>query len=328
MDSKSKAALYGLTFLVICELVLRWASPALPDPSERWVPEGRSVSFVLGTSRTMRAVHPLVVERTLHDSGFLNAWIANVSRKGATTVGLYRLYMDTVHPIAPSIPDRGIVAFEVRGVGMNDTNLEARERKHLGSGLGGVSWMTRLGTAGLDGLAHRLLGLSAIVRARDWPLRGAPAREAGHAAPSWAVGERGWVPFDEPRHEDLRERVLRDRYRSQLLREFHLGGIQTEYLGRLVEQIRRDGFYPVAYLLPVTDAHRGFYDAGQYDSVIRHISAIAGREKFVFVDLDSDHRLPRSAFQDTHHLTPETALPFGRTFAERVVLPHLPVGSQ
>ena len=94
MDSKSKAALYGFAFLVICELVLRWASPAPPDPSERWVPEGRPVSFVLGTSRTMRAVDPLVVEQTLHDGGFLNAWIANVSRKGATTVGLYRLYMD------------------------------------------------------------------------------------------------------------------------------------------------------------------------------------------------------------------------------------------
>ncbi|UCE86451.1 MAG: hypothetical protein JSU66_01565 [Deltaproteobacteria bacterium] len=323
MHPTSKAAIYCLAFLVAAELLLRVLDPTAREISTRWLDGRETVSFVLGTSRTLRSVDPRAVEAALEESGVAGAWVANLSQKGATTIGLHRHYMRTIHPIAARIPKRGVVAIEVRGAGLNDSYFPPSDRAYVPSRDAAGGRLAAVSAAGIDGLSRHALQQLAIVRARDWILRSWAGTGDAPDVPRWAQGRKGWEPFARPRPPDLRAAFQRDRYQRHRLHDFRLGGIQTEYLVRLVRQIRSDGFRPVAYLLPVTDIHRGFYAAGQYAEFLEHVADVADRERFPFVDLDSGHGYGDEAFFDTHHLAPESAAGFSRRFAEAVVLPHV-----
>jgi hypothetical protein len=231
--------------------------------------------------------------------------------------------MKKIHPVAARIPSRGIVAIELRGGGLNDSHFPPRDKAYLPSRDGSSGRLADVRAAGADGLSQHALQKLAIVNARDWIFGPESRPTDAENVPEWARGRKGFDPFDRQRPPDLEESIERDRHQNRLLTRFHLGGIQTEYLVRLVRQIRSDGFEPVAYLMPVTDIHRGFFEAGGYADLLRHVAAVAESEGFAFVDLDSGHGFEYDAFHDTHHLTPETAVAFSARFAERVLLPHL-----
>lgn len=231
--------------------------------------------------------------------------------------------MKKIHPVAARIPSRGIVAIELRGAGLNDSHFPPRDKAYLPSRDGSSGRLADVRAAGADGLSQHALQKLAIVNARDWVFGREPRQTDAENVPEWTRGRKGFDPFDRPRDPNLEESIERNRYQDRLLSRFHLGGIHTEYLVRLVRQIRSDGFEPVAYLMPITDIHRGFYEAGGYARLLRHVAAVAEREGFAFVDLDSGHGFGYEAFHDTHHLTPESAASFSARFAERVVLPHL-----
>lgn len=285
---------------------------------------------------------PRIVEETLREHGVLDPWGANASLLAATTLDIYRTYMEEVRPLRRFARPGGIVAIEVRGARMNDSYIAPRDRAYLYAQSGSLrnpsQRLAALRAGAVDGLTRFLLGRLAIVKARERirnlvrrtaPSSGRGGEDFADAGlwekmtwPSWARGDKGWYAHRGPRSPDLKERRTRKVYQNRILRGYRLGGIRSEYLVRLIRQVHADGLLPVAYAMPLTQLHRSFYPPEKYAAFLRHMRELAEREGFPFVDLDSDHGLPLSDFHDTHHLSSHVVPEFSRRFAERVLLPY------
>ena len=87
-----------------------------------------------------------------------------------------------------------------------------------------------------------------------------------------------------PLRADLEAAMWKKRYRELLLRDYRLGGVQTEVLVQLIRQIRGDGFEVVLFIMPTTDIHKSFFAPGQYESFLAHLGGLAAREGVPLVD--------------------------------------------
>ena len=121
----------------------------------------------------------------------------------------------------------------------------------------------------------------------------------------------------------LREPMWRAHYQGTLLKDFHLGGLQTDFLRLLVRQARADGFRPVLFIMPVTPIHRGFFPPGEYAAYLAHVAGVAALEGVPLVDLDSALGLGVESFVDTHHLRFSAVAPATVELTQRGVLPSL-----
>ena len=193
----------------------------------------------------------------------------------------------------------------------------------------------------LDAAAGRLLGRLELARLRETVVRPLsrrwsepePAPAASDASPppanpfrdalveadvTWALGGQGWRAFDEARRRDLQFDLMRGRYVDKYLLDFELGGLQTELLRRLVQQVRADGLTPFLYVLPVSPMHARFYRGGLRERFLEQTEALAREENVPLYDLGADSGLKNRHFQDTHHMLSQQAPVFSQRFAEVV----------
>src|SRR5262245_2747123 len=87
--------------------------------------------FLVGTSRTMLGLRPKTIEQELRATGMADPWVANVSMDRMTTVGELQHYLKEIHPLVAQQGASGVVAFEVRGEGLNDSYLTDAEEEWL-----------------------------------------------------------------------------------------------------------------------------------------------------------------------------------------------------
>jgi hypothetical protein len=323
---KTRALLWCAGALVAAELGLRALERPAAPPERLAVTE--ELAWALGTSRTMRALDPQVIEGVLGKQGITGLFAANVSTKAVTNVGLLRLWLEDVRPRLPE-GAHGIVAIEVRCEGFNDSYLLDEESAWLeltSIPHDAPRWPVLPGF-GTDRFCRRLLWhlrLSRPAEILDAWWAGLGSEGGGGGPPAWALDRRGFLPFEnEPRFADLNREFWERHYKSKLLADYRFGGVQTDALVRLVAEVRRDGLVPALYTLPITDVQRGFFEPGDYAATLAHIRALAEREQVVFVDLDSDKKVPVASFQDTNHLAPEAARAMSTTFAKKVLAPLL-----
>ena len=137
----------------------------------------------------------------------------------------------------------------------------------------------------------------------------------------WTKGDRGYKALEANAVEgSLQVGKWRRRYQGELLVDYRVGGVQCDFLRRIIRQARNDGFVPVLYLMPITDIHRGFYILDDYERALEAARRVAEVENVPFIDLDTGHDYPESAFQDTHHLDPSVLDEFSDEFVRRVLL--------
>ncbi len=136
---------------------------------------------------------------------------------------------------------------------------------------------------------------------------------------SWARGSRGWVPRDQRKKPQSMEEA-KTKFKNVYLKDFMLGGVQTEFLKKLVRQIRRDGFTPVLYLLPVAESNRRLFTGEDYSKFLSHLRSVAHEENVQFADLDTGHQIDEELFEDSNHLKTEGARQLSPLFAEKVHL--------
>jgi len=331
---KTQALAWCAALLLLAELALR----ALDGAGDELAPlETRApLALALGTSRTMRAIDPSVVEGVLREEGCGEVFAANVSLKAVTNVGLLRHWLEQVAPRLPS-GARGVVAIEVRCEGFNDNYLLDDERTWLQATMSGLAPNEAPSSAPLSTPLHGRFSADDFSRELMSHLRlFAPADivaawwEAGDGDGEldWATvrpgAPRGFRPFqDEVRLKDLNRAYWEDHYRSRLLKDFVFGGLQSDSVERLIEAVRRAGLQPVLYLMPITDVQRSFFEPGQYAAVLANITALAARQKAPFIDLDSARAWPVRLFQDTNHMAPEASAAVSKLFAKKALAPQL-----
>jgi hypothetical protein len=346
VDPKSRSIVVLAVLLLAAELGLRAVERA-PEPR---LPADRPVAIVLGTSRARAGVDPGEAEVALFQSGVYRPWVANASVEAATMVGLHETYLREVHPLAAGAGEAGepvVIAIEVRGSGLNDAYVAPEERgfverhRFADAGLVERSLADLLAAGEIDAAADAMLGRLRIARGDEllrprltgW-LHGAdePAAAPGGGpdagdAPltgddaAWAVGDRGWAPYSDVQEPGLRVPMWERHYKGKMLKDYTLGGVQTEHLRQLVRRVRADGFRAVLFNMPVTGIQRGFFAEGDYARYLQHVRAVAAEEGVAFVDLDSALELPQDAFVDTHHLRYGAVAGTTREVALRVLLP-------
>jgi len=310
------------------------------------------VVLLFGSSRTEFGLKPKVAEATLRDGGVENAWVANVTHRALTMVGMLRLYREKLHPMLDGGAFDGWIGIEIRGAGLNDSYRVFDEPEFLaGSGwdpeagtfdaAAAQSPLDLLRTGHFDEGAGLLLGGLTLVERRDelratltpaswFEDRGVAEAAAGSweahllaRGVSWASGDKGWNVFQRQRRADLNVDVERRRFTKNHLKAYRVGGVQTACLRQIIAEARADGLKPFVYVMPVTAIHRGFYEPGDYAEFLRFARRIAEVEAVPFFDLDSNHGLPNERFHDTGHLHHTAATPFSKTLATKALLPLL-----
>lgn len=340
LGKKTQSLLVALALLAAAELGLR----VLEARSAGSLPSDRPLVFVLGSSRSKAGLAPSAIEDVLAQRGHPHVFAANLSIEGATTVGLCERYMEELAPLAP-VPAgvAAVLLIEVRPSGLNDSYVDPDERtwlehQRVERGPAGPLALRPVGPLDLFARgrlaagSRSLMGSLALLRAKELlrghfspPAGGAEAAADGLAGLSadWARGERGFVPYSDVPEPGLRESMWRTHYQGTLLKDFHLGGVQTDILRLLLRRARSDGFRPVLFSMPVTDIQRGFLPPGTHASYLAHVANVAALEGVPFVDLDSMLKLPVSAFVDTHHLRFGSVVPVTVELTQRGVLPRL-----
>jgi hypothetical protein len=341
LGKKTQSLMAALALLAAAEVGLR----LFEARSGGSLPADRPLVFVLGSSRSKAGLAPSAIEDVLALRGHPGAFAANLSVEGATTAGLCQRYLEELAPLAP-VPAgaQAVLLIEVRPSGLNDAYVAPEERTWLErqrvergpSGpvaLRAVGPLALLARGGFAAGSRALVGCLALARA-DELLRGRlrlgrPADGAGDAdglpglRADWARGERGFIPYSDQPEPGLREGMWRTHYQGTLLKDFHLGGVQTDLLRLLLRRARSDGFRPVLFCMPVTEIQRAFLAPGEHASYLAHVATVAALEGVPFVDLDSALRLPLTAFVDTHHLRFGSVAPVTVELTQRAVLPRL-----
>lgn len=354
MSRPLQSLLYCAAFLVATEVGLRLVE-ATAAPTRGVGVESPVV--ILGTSRSLRTLGPAFIEAELALAGLPEEWVANASAAALTNVGLYRRYLDEIHPWARAAQVRGVLAIEVRGSGMNDRYLTPSEQSWLAAAdrerlpgaaalLGTESGLAALLARGEIEAASRALFWqaylfrappAALLPLRRWlrpgwedaeppsGLGGSSDPGAGGAALAapWASGTKGFHPFRAPPPKGLDESRWRDHYTRTLLRDFSVGGVQSEALRGLLQQAHEDGWLAVLYIMPLTELHLGFYADGDYARFLGEVKRIAELEGVPLVDFGSGHRFALDDFHDTHHLKPEHTAALSTAFARQAIEPAL-----
>lgn len=353
------AFLWTLAFLGAFEVALRLGE-GRAEPAAR-VEHPGPIVFLFGSSRTEFGLRPRVIERTLEREGIASPWVADVTHRALTMIGMLRLWREQLRPLVEESGVRGWIGIEVRGSGLNDSYRVFDEQDYLER----LGWspeegrfleersLARLFAADFDAGARELLRSLALARRRRelrglldpsrWlPERGPGAeRSESSSGPGgerpesswerylrsrgvpWAFGEKGWSIFRRARRPDLNAPVERRRFRRHHLRDFRLGGVQTACLRTIIREAREAGLRPFLYVMPITAIHRSFFEPGDYERFLALVRRVAEVEGIEFFDLDTGHGLPDSAFLDTGHLLSTAADDFSRRFALRVLLPLL-----
>jgi hypothetical protein len=361
MSKPTRAILWCVVFVVLAELVLRAWDPGRRVQSS--LTTERPLAFILGTSRSLRGLRPSVIEEVLRDEGLREPWVGNASQKQVTTVGLYRRYRNDLAPLFATERGHGLLAIEVRASGMNDNYLVPDEQAWVDSevlppmpGLDpnapplpqrAVGAIELLRAGRIEAAAIAAFGSLALTHTRE-TLRPAIERVFGHgiegqsevdlmagsppasSAPEtiaidadWARGEKGWEPFPELVAPGLKRSQWEPVYRNQLLKNYHLGGIQTEFLRRLVRESRLAGLTPVLFVMPITDIQKSFFKPGEFESFLTFLERFAQEERVVWTNLDAELDLPIEAFYDTHHINSSAVPKVSREFARRVLVPGI-----
>ena len=94
---------------------------------------------------------------------------------------------------------------------------------------------------------------------------------------------------------------------NELLNDFHLGGVQTEAAGNLLDGLADREIDTAVVVLPVTQDYIDFHPGGeeQYDEFLAEAERLAEESGATFVDLHdffADEADPNQFFADTHHL--------------------------
>ncbi len=325
MQKATRSIVCCLLLLALAEVSLRaWESTGKKQIPVL-LPTSRQLLFNLGTSKTRRGVSPILIDSLLTSRGVDSTWCANIIDFGATSVGLYKQYMWQIHQWASTTEPSGNVAIEVRGPGLNDHYVSDEEIRFLEK----TGIVRDLLSGKANSAARKMLSSSRLSssgelfakkRKRDRRVNDPDTMDLMsylEKTKSWSGGERGWVSSDKRTGDPTPEKE-KTRYEDVYLKDFSLGGVQTEYLVKLIRQVRQDGFTPILYLLPVTEVNRGYFPEGTYEKLLDHISLIADREKVLFVDLDSNHNIDLELFEDSHHLKTRGAREFSPLFAELV----------
>lgn len=331
MTPATKVVLWTLALLSAAEYGLR----KLDAPVSIDVAAERPILICLGTSRTTHGLSPLEIEATLAGTTSPDAaspWVANESRNGITTVGLYLLYMKEVRPLLRG--RSGVIAIEARPSGFNDAYMtEEENRAFAGSELRALyaGGDIRLDDFAEDGSARNQFAAFADRILSGLRLSGGRAllaRVSARLSPAGThaslEGARGFLPVGGPRRDDLDVDRWRYHYEKVLLNGWRFGVVQTLALRFLIRQIKTDGFTPVLYVMPVTAIQRSFWPDHALPIAMAGIRGIAAEEGVDLEDFDRDHALQDDAFHDTHHLTAESAHTFSRQFARRVFAPRMP----
>lgn len=358
MSKPTRAILWCVVFVVLAELVLRAWDPG--RKAHGTLSTQRPLAFILGTSRSLRGLRPSVIEGVLRDEGLREPWVGNASQKQVTTIGLYRRYRNDLAPLFATERGHGVLAIEVRASGMNDNYLVPDEQAWVDSealpplpGLDpkapplpqrAVGPIELLKAGRIEAAAIAAFGSLALTHTRE-TLRPVIERAFGHRAADeseidstagsppaplpqesiaidadWARGEKGWEPFPELVAPGLKRSQWEPVYRNQLLKDYHLGGIQTEFLRRLVRESRLAGLTPVLFVMPITDIQKSFFKPGEFESFLTFLERFAQEERVVWTNLDAELDLPIEAFYDTHHINRDAVPQVSREFARRVLL--------
>ncbi len=347
-----RSVVFTAVFFLAAEAGLRLRAP---EETRGDFSHDGPVVLLLGSSRTEFGLKPRVAEAALADAGVEGAWVADVTHRALTMIGMLRLYREKLRPVVEGGDLDGWIGIEIRGSGMNDSYRVFDEPEYLArcgyDPEGGTIGDAESGDTPLDLLlggrfgagARALVGGLALVRERPTLKRwldpttwfdgdgaeGASAPRGSWEAHlraldvPWATGEKGWQVFHRQRREDLNAKVERRRFRRHHLKDYAIGGVQTACVRELLAEARADGLKPFLYVMPITAVHRRFFEPGDYAAFRRLAERIAAEEGVPLFDLDRGHALPNAAFLDTGHLHHTAAAGFTRTFVERVLLPLL-----
>jgi hypothetical protein len=266
--------------------------------------------FLLGTSRTQVALSPAVIEATLSAAGIAQPWVANISRNGVTTTGLYRTYLKEIHPWAEQGSLGGLVAVEVGPAGFNDffqtpSEIDFLAENGISSPLMAHEWpWERVPHTAFSRirLFRKYEDLAITWRIYQHRLLGDQNEPGWRVITNWSRNDKGWKPLRKKPPEDLSESYWRERYTTHFLSDYQVGGLQTDSLKSLVETIREDGFRPLLYRLPVTDIQRSFYRPEDWDRAKAVLTDFGRREGVDLLDLSAAHHVAPEDWFDTHHI--------------------------
>lgn len=303
-DKASRTLVWFVALLAAAELTLLGLEITGEIPEG--IPEGPLIHINLGSSRSLRSIMPLQIEKQLEDQGVDGIWIANVARLGRTMVGVAQTYSEEVAPRIHPRHRLGTLAIEVRGASLNDSRVKGKE-----TGFGWQIWASQRRLTLTERLESWFQGLK-ITDLR----KALESTDTGQ--PAWAKGARGWQAFGKGRARDVTGKRSRRLY-TKLLRDYKLGGRQTIATRYLIRRAQEDGWTPVLYAMPITPMHRGFFEPGDYQAFLAQTKRIAAEEGVAWVDLDTGHSIERRNFFDTHHLDSRGARLFSRCFGASVL---------
>lgn len=326
MGPKTQSLLFCLLFLTLAEVGARGLDSF--NRQRESLSERSSLVFLVGSSRMRRGLIPRTLMRSLETYGVENAQAWNFAEAASKNIGAYRIYMEDIRPRIEIDKVRPIVLIELRAAGSNDGATTSDERDYVQQlNLAPLSptasaapahdvdvspTMSLTGLSDPASLARRMLATLRLLDTSDilertyqrWSSAAAANSSGADSAdlvpPDFGLGEElGWEPFREYRD---RFKFAKTRYERILLRDYHLGGVQTEFLVRLIRRVHDDGGLAVLVIMPITDMHRTFGKHSAFDQFREHSRALAETEGVALIDLDTNHGLPETAFRDTHHL--------------------------
>lgn len=347
MDKATKAVFWCVALIVLGEVCLR-AIEASPLPDSERVPRfetDRPYILVLGSSRVRRGMWPRQIERTWIRETGTRPWAASIWEKAVSYVGLSRIYLDEIRPWAgsSSIPNK-LLAIEINGTSLNDSYMRDDEARYAEIN----TFATDL-RAGKTDEASRQLMLASV---RFTEVKGIVSERFG-------IGERQEVTESDGTENKIEEQIereddggltlprylrryawgqdfkgferragafsaeklsdVREQYRTSLLKDYALGGIQHDYLRKLVQNAREDGFSIVLFIMPIAEEHREFWRAGQYEEYIAAAEALAAEFDAPLFHFDRDFPMRADEFQDTNHLNEIGAERLSAEFAKRAI---------